>query len=63
MSVQNTLQYLNTTSFMRSAFINYYELTVKDINIEQAPPANITASRSMILNTLQIDLNVVITQA
>ena len=48
---------------MRSAFINYHEPTVKNIDMEQAPPANTTASRSMILNTLQIDPNAVVTQA
>ena len=31
--------------------------------MEQAPPANITAPRSMISNTLQIDPNAVIIQA
>ena len=63
MFVQNTLQHLNTTSFMRSAFINYCESTVKNINMEQALPANITASRLMILNTLQIDSDAVVMQA
>ena len=63
MSVQNTSQYLNTTSFMRLVFTNYCELMIKNINIEQALPANITASRSIILNTSQMNLNAVITQA
>ena len=63
MSVQNTLQHLNTTSFAESAFMNYHESTVEDIDMEQAPPANTTASKSIILNTLQIDLNAAVTQA
>ena len=63
MSVQNTLQCLNTTFFAESAFINYCESIVKNIDMEQALPANITASKLMILNTSQIDSNVVITQA
>ena len=48
---------------MRSAFMNYYKLMIKNINMKQTLSANITASRLMILNTLQINLNVVITQA
>ena len=36
---------------------------IENIDIKQAPPANITASRSMILNTSQIDSDAVITQA
>ena len=63
MSVQNTLQHLNTTSFMRLAFTNYCESTVEDIDMEQVPPANITASRSTILNTSQIDPNAAVMQA
>ena len=42
--------------------MNYHKSTVKDIDIEQAPPANITASRLMILNTSQIDSNAAVTQ-
>ena len=63
MSVQNTLQCLNTTSFIRPAFINYHESIVENIDIEQALPANTTASRSIISNTSQIDLNAAVTQA
>ena len=55
MSVQNTLQYLNTTSFTGLAFTNYHKSTVENIDMKQAPPANTTASRSIILNTSQID--------
>ena len=62
MSVQNTLQHSNTTSFMRPVFINYCKSIVKNIDMEQASPANTTAPRSMILNTLQIDSDAVITQ-
>ena len=63
MSVQNTLQHLNTTFFMRLTFTNYHKLTVKNINMEQTLSANITVSRSTILNTLQIDSNAAVTQA
>ena len=63
MSVQNTLQCLNTTSFAGPAFMNYHESMIKDIDMEQAPPANTTAPRSMISNTSQIDPNAAVTQA
>ena len=63
MSVQNTLQYLNTTSFTESAFTNYHKSMIKNINMKQTSSANTTVSKSTILNTLQIDLNAVITQA
>ena len=63
MSVQNTSQHLNTTSFAGPAFINYHKLTVENIDMKQTSPANITASRLIILNTLQIDPNAAVTQA
>ena len=63
MSIQNTSQCLNTTSFTGLAFTNYHEPTVKNINMEQAPPANTTAPRLMILNTSQIDLNAAVMKA
>ena len=62
MSVQNTLQCSNTTSFAGPAFINYHKSTVKDIDMEPALPANTTAPRSTILNTSQIDPNAVVMQ-
>ena len=43
--------------------MNYCESTVKNIDMKQTSPANITASRLMILNTSQIDLNAAVTQA
>ena len=63
MSVQNTLQYLNTTSFTGPVFTNNCESIVENIDMEQALPANTTAPRSIILNTLQVNSNAVITQA
>ena len=63
MSIQNTLQHLNTTSFTESVFINYHKSIIENINIKQTSSANITTSKSMILNTLQINSNVVIMQA
>ena len=62
MCVQNTLQCLNTTSFVRSVFMNYYKSTVENIDMEQTLLTNTTASRSMILNTSQIDPNAAVTQ-
>ena len=44
-------------------FINYYKLTVKNIDMEQTLSANITVSRLIILNTSQIDSNAAVTQA
>ena len=43
--------------------MNYHKSTVKNIDMKQALPANTTASRSMILNTSQIDSNAAVTQA
>ena len=63
MSVQNTLQHLNTTSFTGPAFINYHKSTVENIDMKQASPANTTILRSMISNTLQIDSDAAVTQA
>ena len=48
---------------MRSAFINYYETTVKRIDMKQALSANTTVFRSTISNTSQIDLNAAVMQA
>ena len=56
------MQHLNTTSFAGPVVINYYKSIVKNIDMEQTSSANITTSRSIILNTSQIDLNVVIIQ-
>ena len=43
--------------------MNYHKSTVENIDIKQTSSANTTASRSMILNTSQIDSDAVITQA
>ena len=44
-------------------FIIYHESTVKNIDMEQAPPENTTAPRSMISNTSQIDSDAAVMQA